>query len=321
MTAWKKYLRIVVGIAILAFVVSRADFHALTIQWRPFLIAGLVLVVLCLFVAQGLSALRWKIILGPDSPPWRLLFRLYLIAAFFSLFLPTSIGGDAVRAVAANRAGSTGRVVGSVLLDRLFGVVALVVFAAIGLAIAPAPDLQVDRAALFRPKIVIGLLGAFLLLAALAWMLRRRLASLLAVGRQMRDVVIELWREPSRFGAALLVGFAVQGMYILAWLSLSELLKLPIPPSSQLVSVPIVSLSAMIPITLSGVGLREGAWTLLLRRFGISPADAVAYSLLYFACWMVVAGSGGILFAWKGTQGGVPASKAADGQRSEGVLL
>jgi uncharacterized membrane protein YbhN (UPF0104 family) len=150
---------------------------------------------------------------------------------------------------------------------------------------------------------VIGL-AALLVLGILGWVFRRKLGPVARALGQIRDLVMDLAREPGRFAFAILVGLAVQGCYILAWLVLGFALGLPIPPASHLISVPIVSLSTMIPITLSGVGLREGAWTLLLARFGISAADAVAYSLLYFACWMVVAGSGGLIFSLKGTERG-----------------
>ena len=50
----------------------------------------------------------------------------------------------------------------------------------------------------------------------------------------------------------------------------------------------------------SGLGVREGAWLLLLAPLGIPAAHAVAYGLLYFLCVMAVAGVGGLLFAVRG---------------------
>jgi uncharacterized membrane protein YbhN (UPF0104 family) len=300
---WKKWARIVGGIAILALVLSRTDFRDLTVRWTPTLIAGAAAVILCLFAAQGLSAYRWKVILGPDAPPWPFLFRLYLIAAFFSLFLPTAVGGDAVRAVAATPAGSgTRRAVGSVLLDRLLGVLALVIYLLIGLVVAPPAGLGFGAGGLLGSRTRQLALGIGLVGLVVGWLLLRRFAPVAKAIDQIRDLVVALAREPRRFAFAVGVGLAVQACYILAWLVLGISLALPIPPGSHLITVPIVSLSTMIPITLSGVGLREGAWTLLLARFGISAADAVAYSLLYFACWMVVAGSGGLVFSLKGTE-------------------
>ena len=112
---------------------------------------------------------------------------------------------------------------------------------------------------------------------------------------------MELALAPTRLASAVALGLVVQGFYLLAWLSLSIALDLGVPSASVLVTVPVVSLSAMIPITLSGVGLREGAWIILLAPYGVSTANALTYSLLYFACWMVVSGSGGVLFALMGT--------------------
>lgn len=112
---------------------------------------------------------------------------------------------------------------------------------------------------------------------------------------------MEVAREPRRLLAAIALGLAVQAAYVVAWIVLARTLDLPLPLTSFLITVPLVSLSTMAPITLSGVGVREGAWILLLKPYGVPAADALALSLIYFGCWMVVAGIGGLWFAARGT--------------------
>jgi uncharacterized membrane protein YbhN (UPF0104 family) len=57
----------------------------------------------------------------------------------------------------------------------------------------------------------------------------------------------------------------------------------------------------MLPVTFSGLGVREGAWLLILAPFGLSAADAVTFSLLYFLAFVGVGVIGGLVFVTRGT--------------------
>ncbi len=294
-------MRVAVGVALLALLVTRVDLSQLSVRWSWLLVLGGSLAIALQAAAQALSALRWKVLLGRGSPSWLYLLRLYLAAAFFSLFLPTSVGGDAVRAAAAIQSmGQPGRMVGTVLADRTLGVAALGLFFALGLGIAGGlPGLSLDWAP--RPA-ALGLLAAgALALSALVFALRHRLAGPIGFVRSVAGAFADLARQPRNLLAAVALGIAVQLAYVMAWIVLARALGLALPLWSFLLTVPLVSLSAMAPITLSGVGVREGAWILLLKPYGVPAADALALSLLYFGCWIVLAALGGVWFSWRGT--------------------
>ncbi|MEO8029745.1 MAG: lysylphosphatidylglycerol synthase transmembrane domain-containing protein [Gemmatimonadota bacterium] len=302
---WQFWLRLTLGLGILAIILARVDLSALTIRWTQRASIGVVLAIILLASAQALSAWRWKVLIGAAAPPWRYLYRLYLTGAFFSLFLPTSVGGDAVRAVAVTQAiPDTGRAVGSVLLDRIVGMLALVLYTLLGLAVLPGLMTSLGNRLQWKLPpwaLAVGLLGLVLVaLAAYRW--RTRLGKLGTVLQGIWSTLQTLLRDPARCAAALALGLVVQAVYIGVWYTLSSALALPVPGLALLIMVPIVSLSAMAPVTFSGIGIREGVWVLLLGQFGIVAADALGFSLLYFACWIVVAGFGGVLFALKGTR-------------------
>jgi glycosyltransferase 2 family protein len=300
-----RLVRIAVGITLLAVLLWRTDLGQLSVRWSWQVAAGAAACAALLATAQGLSALRWRILLGAGAPPWTFLYRLYLVAAFFSLFLPTAVGGDAVRAAAATRSlGRPGEMIGTVLLDRALGVLALLAFFAAGLGLDGVPGglgLDLGTVGRWAPAA-----AAALALAGLAaFLLRRRLARPLAFLGTVGRTAADLARSPGRLGAAVATGVLVQAAYVLAWLAVAGALDLGVPAAAYLVMVPLVSLGTMAPITLSGVGVREGAWILLLAPWGVPAANALALSLVYFGCWMLVAGAGGVLFAWRGT--GAPA--------------
>lgn len=298
---WTRWVRIGVGVTLLALLATRVDLSQLSVRWSWLLLLAAGLAIALQAAAQALSALRWKVLLGPGSASWLYLLRLYLAAAFFSLFLPTSVGGDAVRAGAAIQSmGQPGRMVGTVLADRTLGVAALGLFFAVGLGIAGGlPGLSLNWTP--RPATVALLAGSAMALAALGLALRHRLARPLRFVRSVAGAFVDLARRPRSLLAAVALGLAVQLTYVAAWIVLAWALGLALPLWSFLLTVPLVSLSAMAPITLSGVGVREGAWILLLKPYGVPAADALALSLLYFGCWVLVAALGGVWFSWRGT--------------------
>ena len=64
-----------------------------------------------------------------------------------------------------------------------------------------------------------------------------------------------------------------------------------------------VILATMIPISVSGLGLREGALLALATYYGAGPNQAMAYSLLVFAVTVVAIGLlGGLIEAWHYTR-------------------
>lgn len=296
--------RALVGLALLGFILSRLDLSELRIARGPRFVAGIAAALVILPVAQSLAALRWRTVLGDGAPPWSYLIRLYFIGLFFSLFLPTSVGGDAVRMVAAARnMPRSSEVVASVVVDRILGVFALVAYLALGLGLAPEV-LTAAGARLGvsfhgrRAWLAIGALGAATLAALLAARFvpgaRRWLGEATGVGRRLLS-------QPRLALRAAALAMLVQALYILTWIVLAAGMGMHLGADVFLVSVPLVSLGAMLPITLSGLGVREGVWLLLLRPYNLAPATIVAFSLLYFLSMMLVGAAGGLLFVALGT--------------------
>lgn len=301
---FKFVLRLVFGIAVLALVLSRIDLSTVSLTFGPRLYIGVAVAALLLLLGQVVAALRWKVVWGAGSPSWMYLSRLYLIGGFFSLFLPTSVGGDAVRAAAATQAsGRAGAVVASVLLDRFLGTIALMVYGIAGLLLAPQFARRMLDAAQLKTSsstVLLALVGGVVLLGLLMLLVRRstKIRTMVTDGVA---AVTDLARNPKALLTALALAFVVQGIYLLLWLTLGLAISLPIPASTLLVTVPIVTAATMLPITLNGLGVREIAWLLLLGPTGVSHGQIVSFSLLYFVANLIVGVIGGLLFMAKGT--------------------
>lgn len=304
------WTRLALGLGLLAVILLRVDLGGVTIAGPLAQAAGVGVVALLMVLAQLLSAVRWRVIMGPAAPPAGYLFRLYLIGNFFSLFLPSSIGGDAVRTVAAVRAtGRPAATVSSVVADRISGVCALLLYLAIGALLAPplVDGLRGRLETTASPLMVLAVVVLLGLGTAAAVKLFPRVRPMV---RQAAGVFVDLARSPLRLLAVAGLAMAVQGLYIVAWWALGGLLGLDVPPAAYILAVPVVSLVAMLPVTLSGLGVREGAWLVLLAPYGVAAPDAVAFSLLFFVAFSLVGALGGAFFALRGT--GLPSGRPSD---------
>lgn len=159
---WLLLVKVATSTILLAWIVSRASFSEILAAFSsasiPLLLAAYALSV----VGTMLTVSRWRLLLRAQGAPLPFLRLLhsYLVAMFFNNFLPSTVGGDASRAYDCYRlTGGNRRAMSSVVLDRLLGLLALLVFALGSLHFAKAVSDQVPVLALWLSLAVIGLGG------------------------------------------------------------------------------------------------------------------------------------------------------------------
>jgi uncharacterized membrane protein YbhN (UPF0104 family) len=246
-------------------------------------------------LAQAASSVRWCVLArvhGLGGSQGRFL-AYYFIGSFFNLVLPTSVGGDVIRAwyLARQDPGRRAGAVLSVLADRANGLAVLVAVACVALWCYPLPLPAWVRAT------VLGLGAAaalgVLLLPALPWLERR-----LPPHPRLRHLVggaAEYLRHPAALVWATLLSALVQvANVVLTWLiGLGLGLDVPLAYCGILSSV--VAVLTLLPVSVNGMGLREWGTALLLAPLGVGAAEAVALALLTFAA-QVAASLGGCFF-------------------------
>jgi uncharacterized membrane protein YbhN (UPF0104 family) len=263
-------------------------------------------------VAQCVSAVRWQMLagtLGLGGRWWDYLSH-YLIGMFFNLVLPTSVGGDVVRAWYLGGAGAPSadtkgpveqapfspsrRMAAflSVLADRVNGFAVLIVVACLAALCYPAalPSWIRWTVAGMGAACMLGLAA----LPALPWL--RKTLPMPARLTYLFDGATLYLRDRRGLLAVTLLSVVVQlANVMLAWL-VGEGLGLPIPPLYYGVLVPLVSILTLLPISLNGMGLREGGTVVLLAPLGISAESAVTLSLLIFAVYTTASLGGGVFY-------------------------
>jgi uncharacterized membrane protein YbhN (UPF0104 family) len=311
---WRILLKAVVSIALIYLLLRGLDGgvllrHMLTVD-RAALFAA-VLTVLALSVP---SAVRWSLIL--DTMGARLAFapslQLVMIGLFFNLVLPSSVGGDAVRAWKGRQLGIplTSSII-SVIVDRLVGllVVAAAVIAGLPALYSSHLDETAWRAILMA--LAAGCLGFVCILALDQLPLRlhrfRAFDKLAQVSSVFRKTITSFKIAPP----VLLLSVVNLAGAVLATLLLARGLGLPIGWLACSIVVSLASLVSVIPVSIAGWGLREGAFVVGFGAFGLPVSDALSLSMLFGVTVTVANLPGGIV--WLATDDRRRERSAGDG--------
>lgn len=249
---------------------------------------------------------RWIALLGAVSgprPPTSVLWRIFFVSTFVGTFLPQSVGGDAVRTWSLTRDGTPApQSLASVLMDRLVGVASLLLCAVLGLALVPG----VLGAPWVRWAFAVtglGCLSALALIFSTSVDERVRRALVRIPGQRLPSVLGRLLDALQAYRTAhgvllwVLVGStAVQGLRILqAWL-LGQSLGISAPLTDYVAFVPLILLVMLLPVTVSGLGTSQAAFTWAFVPLGVPTADALALSILFVALAIVGNLPGGLLY-------------------------
>jgi hypothetical protein len=111
--------------------------------------------------------------------------------------------------------------------------------------------------------------------------------------------LIRFRRRPGLALEVLVAGFVYQLAVVLAAFLLSEALRLDVGWTAMMAFMPAVAIVQVLPITIGGLGVREGAFVLFLSRsgLGVSASQAVALGLLIYAVNLVASLAGAPAFA------------------------
>jgi len=268
-------------LAVLFYILPREQLWAALQRVSPVAWALAVAVYMSLHL---LGILKWRLTVNLSGAGlgWIQAARCYYAGLFATLFLPSILGGDVVRAgLAFGRTRCrTGLVVGSIL-DRLIDFTSLATLATLGAILMP------DQLGLLGRKILLPLAGAFLLgaltLAAIWFFVPARRLSRKVRRRlvKLRQAVRPVFRRPHFVLASLTLGVLLQSSLVLlnAWLGRACGLECSL--AVWFFVWPLAKLSAVLPVTQGGVGVREAALAALFLPFGVAAAVAVAVGLVF----------------------------------------
>ncbi|HUW51127.1 MAG TPA: lysylphosphatidylglycerol synthase transmembrane domain-containing protein [Sulfuricella sp.] len=256
-------------------------------------------VVAVLAAVPILHALRWRLVLQTSGYALNFskVFQAVMIGYFFNQTLPSSVGGDAYRVWYIYRTGMhLGEAFSSVIVDRLIALTALLMICAFSMPwiFNLTGGGQASWAVVVLVVAGVMGLGFVLMLERLParWNHWRVVRGLVRLGAHLRKVFVNFRIAVTTIVISAL-GHIVTAILVAV---IGFAVRIPLSLTDCLLLVPLVMLIAMVPISIAGWGVREGAMVVAFGFIGVAPADAFLLSLLFGLALLVASLPGGLLW-------------------------
>jgi uncharacterized membrane protein YbhN (UPF0104 family) len=315
-----RWLRVAFGLALLGLLIARVD----PSEYRGFLERGdprqLALGLgLLLLAFPVLQALRLHPLVARYTGSLRTTFAVFMVGAFFNTMLPSNVGGDAVRLLYLRRmrADNWGGPFAMLMLHRASGMGVLLVAAVVhGIVehqrlsrVLSGVELSLSGPSLWA----LALVGLAACAALGRWLAR----SGHPLARRLRTFLADCWRATSEVGLAstlllLVLTACFHLVRMLAFVVLVRYTGQSIGFWDLLPVLTATALAGVVPLTVGGLGLMEGAISVTLALFGVGEAAAVATALANRAVLLVSAAIGGVVYVLAGPRTHAPEASAKD---------
>jgi uncharacterized membrane protein YbhN (UPF0104 family) len=282
------FLKIAIAVALIYWLVKshRLDGQAfLRIEITPWVVGLIVLAVAGVFLGQLLLALRLRLLLktAQVDVTYARVLGVTLIGSFFSAVLPGLVGGDVVRAVylCSDAVGKKANAVGTVIADRVLGFYSLFLLGTIawaaswsaGAAAPQNPVLWTAPALALCTTVGLALIG---LPGYQKWAILRAAWSRVPASLQnLLGTLHECLTRPGLLTVAILLSLLNHALVITTYLVAAVLLGDVLPWYAHFVLSPLATVLNMVAITPGGIGLTEGAFSLLYASAGSSQGASV----------------------------------------------
>ncbi len=281
------WVRGLLTLAVLAILTLKIDMRATGEALLRLSPAALVAVLALLAVDRGVMVWRWIILLRArgaavttKSATW-----IYLVSSFVGGFLPAGVGADAARAFTLSQRTARGsEAVASVAVDRLFGLLSIVVMGVVGAVVAGR---QMDG----TPRFLLPATAIVVVSGSVAMLWADRVMGAILPGgmqasgpgkRLMRLAdAVSLYRgHRGALASVAVLSIAVQVLRIVQAYLLGRGIGIDVPFSYYLLFMPIGLIALLLPISISGIGAPQGIIVWLLAPAGVPQPQALALSTL-----------------------------------------
>ncbi|MCP4004877.1 MAG: flippase-like domain-containing protein [bacterium] len=310
----KKLLQAALGIGLvvlLVFLVELGETLAILRNARPgWIAAGLSITV----VSRILMAYKWNLLLRARSVwiPQLEILRIYYISNFLGIFLPATVGMDVIRAIFTKRDdNSYPEIISSIIVERLLGMVMIALTAVVGSLMLIQFLIEVDLPITNVVTLAGGVVSTAILMIFVSFttgfrILVERIASasgrvswLAGVAEQLNKVFGSYWGY--RYHRVALLSFcALTGLEIVTLIlwnhCLGLALNIDIDFMLFVLVVPVVTLLLRLPISISGLGIHEGAFVFFLALVGVPREEGFALGILAHAVAVTALLPGGLLY-------------------------
>lgn len=224
------------------------------------------------------SSIRWHLLASVKKKSMGVVrhFFLYMIGAFFNNLLPGVIGGDTVRIYYLYKETSDASTAfGSTFLDRYTGYAGLLL---VGLFATILGYNMIKET--YIVWLIPALAGAFVLGSLIIFSLR--------VGRRFSliggfyDYFLSFFRNKTLIIKTLMLSVVIQSITIFSVYVITKGIGAEVSSLELFIFLPLIITATAVPISISGIGIREAGFVILLGLSGVSPQVATTISFAWF---------------------------------------
>ena len=296
-------LRVLTAVILMGIVLSLLGGNwdeFIDVDWRLIAVAyGLVM------LSTVVKALRWSLLVRQSRMDVSFLHLLgtYLVGAFFSTVLPTSVGGDAVRAVdTANHTGRPADATLSVLIERGIGLLVVVGSGSIFALFLEPGKVPTIFLMVVHLMFVGGMVGLVLLWRG--WFMDPIAATLTRLHlykwerkvRQMQGVLSGHLGRPGVLFSIFLLSMVAHALTIAATYIVLDAVTDPIPLVAFVPVIALTTVAELLPISVAAVGVKESAYVFFLGLVNVGSTNATVVALIMRGLTLARALVGGVVF-------------------------
>lgn len=271
-----------VSLGLLAAVALWVEPDAVMAEVQRFAPGWMALALLISVLQVMLSAWRWQLTAGLIDVPlrYRYALREYYLALLVNQLLPGGVLGDAGRAHRhARQSSSKGSAWRAVVIERASGQLAIALYTLIALFTSPLWLTALG----FSGLMVVAGVAVIVIVAGVTLMvwLRRSAVTLpawcAALGQDMRRGLLQRDVWPRQLISSLSIVLS----YGLVMVCAARAIGIELATLDILALAPVLLLAMLVPLSIAGWGLREGAAAGIWMFVGLPSAQGVAISLAY----------------------------------------
>ncbi len=299
-------IKILISIILVVFLLAKLGLRDIASQFTAANLWWLVVGIIAFTLSNLLGSFQWHLLMkarGIEIPLMKVI-SYYYVGLFFNNFLIGYVGGDAIRIYDVSKSsGNSSHAISTVFFDRLLGFVMLTTLALVS---------GVAWRNIFHSKLVI-----FVLLIIFAcWVIsfivlfNERFAERIGwifqfvFSRKVKNKIREIYSSINSFKhdkkliiSVLVISFIVQNLRILVHIYAALSLGIEIHIKYFFIFIPVIALLSSLPISIGGIGIREGSGVALFSQINSFPPQAiVAMEFLSYLIGLLTTIPGGLIF-------------------------
>lgn len=291
----KKIVRLLISVILIYVIYSSVDFEKLLATLQKVSLPTAIAIPILYAAGQIVSCMKWRIFIKAVdiSRSFGDILRAYFLGMFVNTFGLGTLGGDLTRAIAITPPkGKRLTSFATVVADRIHGLIVLATIAVIA-TLVWGPEIFPTS------YIVLAWLG--LLAIVLGWFVGPAIVMKFTkehtkLGRLVRLLSIAFISKPKQIANASAISLFFHCFQIFMHYLIVRELEAPIALSYLFIAVPIANIASSLPISTSGIGVREAAYIFMFSRLGIPNETSIAIGAIWTTSVILVSGILGLLF-------------------------